>query len=91
MKTQNERTRHDRQRTGFKDQKRVNGRDRQPQYNDLPRNLKPFDTKSYCHSVDQAIRDAVLMLSGWPACMRYSYFVGPDGKLTTRGERRGAK
>ncbi|NMW21353.1 MAG: hypothetical protein HKK67_06925 [Chlorobiaceae bacterium] len=29
---ENERTRHDRQRTGFKDQKRVNGRDRQPQY-----------------------------------------------------------
>jgi len=70
---------------------RVNGRDRQSQYTHPSRNLKPFDTKAYCQSVDQIIIDAVLMLSGWPACMRYSYFVGPDGKLTTRGERRGAK
>jgi len=77
---------------GFRDQgKRVNGRDRQPQYTHPSRNPKPFDTKAYCQSVDQVIIDAVLMLSGWPACMRYSYFVGPDGKLTTRGERRGAK
>jgi len=37
---ENERTRHDRQRTGFKDQKRVDGRDQQEQYKpkliDLP-------------------------------------------------------
>ena len=91
MKTQNERTRHDRQRTGFKDQKRINGRDRQPQYNDLPRNLKPFDTVAYCRSVDQIIIDAVLMLSGWPASIRYSYFVGSNGRLLVRCERGGAK
>ena len=91
MKTQNERTRHDRQRTGFKDQKRINGRDRQPQYTHPSRNLKPFDTKAYCQSVDQIIIDAVLMLSGWPACIRYSYFVGSNGRLLVRAERKGGR
>ena len=88
---ENERTRHDRQRTGFKDQKRVDGRDQQEQYKDLPRNLKPFDTIAYFRLADQAIREAVVMLSGWPACIRYSYFVGSNGRLLVRGERRGAK
>ncbi len=62
-----------------------------PQYTHPSRNLKPFDTEAYCHSVDQIIIDAVLMLSGWPACIRYSYFVGSNGRLLVRAERRGAK
>jgi hypothetical protein len=86
MNPQNERTLHGRS-TGFKDQKRVNGRDRQSQYTHPSRNLKPFDTKAYCQSVDQIIIDAVLMLSGWPACIRYSYFVGSNGRLLVRAER----
>ena len=40
---ENERTRHDRQRTGFKDQKRVDGRDQQEQYNHTAINPKAFD------------------------------------------------
>ena len=63
----------------------------QPKDTDSARNFKPFDTKAYCQSVDQIIIDAVLMLSGWPACIRYSYFVGSNGRLLVRAERRGAK
>jgi hypothetical protein len=68
-----------------------NGRCSLPQYTHPSRNLKPFDTEAYCHSVDQIIIDAVLMLSGWPACIRYSYFVGSNGRLLVRAERKGAK
>lgn len=63
----------------------------QPKDTHSARNFKPFDTKAYCQSVDQIIIDTVLMLSGWPACIRYSYFVGSNGRLLVRAERRGAK
>lgn len=52
---------------------------------------KSFDTDKHIRAARRTMGDAVIMLSGWPACIRYSYFVGPDGKLITRAERRGAK
>ena len=81
------------QNAGFRDQekRKVRAEHIQPKDTHSARNFKPFDTKAYCRSVDQAIRDAVLMLSGWPASIRYSYFVGSNGRLLVRGERRGAK
>ena len=68
-----------------------NGRCSQIKYTTAPHNNKPFDVDAHLRAARRAMCEAVVMLSGWPACMRYSYFVGPDGKLMTRAERRGAK
>jgi len=78
---------------GFRDQEKriIRAEQSQPKDTHSARNFKPFDTKAYCQSVDQIIIDTVLMLSGWPASIRYSYFVGSNGRLLVRAERRGAK
>ena len=60
----------------------------QPQYSLPAKNLKNFDVDKHIKAARRAMGDAVVMLSGWPACIRYSYFVGSDGKLITRAERR---
>jgi hypothetical protein len=65
----------------------VNGHSQQ-QYNHTARNGKTFDVDQHVKAINRMMGDAYVMLSGWPACIRYSYFVGPDGKLITRGERR---
>ena len=65
----------------------VNGHS-QRQYSQPANNLKSFDTEKHIRAARRAMGDAYVMLSGWPASIRYSYFVGPDGKLITRGERR---
>jgi len=78
---------------GLRDQEKriIRAEQSQPKDTHSARNFKPFDTKAYCQSVDQIIIDAVLMLSGWPACIRYSYFVGSNGRLLVRAERRGGR
>ncbi len=86
---ENERTRHDRQRTGFKDQKRVDGRDQQEQYKDLPRNLKPFDVDQHIRAIRRASIDAYCLFKDWPSQIRFSYFVGSNGRLMVRAERKG--
>jgi hypothetical protein len=58
------------------------------QYNQPSRNSKVFNVDQHFRAINRAMSDAYVILSGWPACIRYSYFVGPDGKLITRGERR---
>jgi hypothetical protein len=65
-----------------------NGRYSRSQYNPAPGDNQPFNTEAHLRATRRAMGDAYVMLSCWPACMRYSYFVGPDGKLITRGERR---
>ena len=60
----------------------------QRQYSQPFRNSKPFDVDQHIRSINRAMGDALVLLKGWPSCIRYSYFVGPDGKLITRGERR---
>jgi hypothetical protein len=45
----------------------------------------------HIRAIRRAMCDAYVMLSSWPACIRYSYMVGSDGRLMTRAERRGGK
>lgn len=59
----------------------------QLQYNASRRLSQPFHFDTYERVVQRAIVDAVYLLKDWPAQIRYSYFVGPDGKLFSRGER----
>ncbi len=47
-----------------------------------------FDADKHIRAINRAMIDAYVLLKDWPAYMRYSYFVGPDGKLITGGERR---
>ena len=65
-----------------------NGHCSQNEYKGGYRDSQPFNVDAFCRKVDRAIGDCFVTLKGWPACMRYSYFVGPDGKLITRSERR---
>lgn len=65
----------------------VNGHS-QFQYRGGYRDNQPFNIDAYMKKVQRAISDCFVPLSGWPACIRYSYFIGPDGKLVTRSERR---
>ena len=87
---ENERTRHDRQRTGFKDQKRVDGRDQsQPQYTHPSRNPKAFDVDQHIRAARRASIDAYCLFKDWPSQIRFSYFVGSNGRLMVRAERKG--
>jgi len=68
---------------------RINRADQsRQQYSQPSRNGKVFDVDQHIRAINRAMCDAYVMLKGWPSCIRYSYFVGPDGKLITRGERR---
>ena len=66
----------------------VNGHSQQ-QYNHTSRNSKVFDVDQHIRAINRAMGDAYVMLKGWPACMRYSHLIGPDGRLMSRAERRG--
>jgi len=65
-----------------------NGRCSQIKYTTAPHNNKPFDVDAHLRAARRAMVDAYCLFKDWPACMRYSYFVGPDGKLIPRSERR---
>ena len=71
--------------------RKVRAEQSQPQYNHTAINPKAFDVDAHIRAARRAMGEAVVMLSGWPACIRYSYFVGSNGRLLVRGERRGAK
>ena len=87
MKTDNKKPRSGQQRGKDGHLLCVNGHSQQ-QYSQPSRNGKVFDVDQHIRGINRAMADAYVMLSGWPACIRYSYFVGPDGKLITRSERR---
>jgi len=58
------------------------------QYRGGYRDSQPFNLDTLSRKIQRAIGDCYVLLKGWPACMSYSYFVGSDGRLMTRGERR---
>ena len=58
---------------------------------DQPQYSKTFDVDQHIRAINRAMIDAYVMLKDWPFCIRYSDFLGPDGKLMTRAERRGGK
>lgn len=60
----------------------------QRQYSQPARNGKAFDVDQHIRAINRAMCDAYVMFKDWPACIRYSYFVGPDGRLIARCERR---
>lgn len=54
--------------------------------------LKNIGVDAYCHYVAMVlIPDAVDKLTGFPSKIRFSYYVGSDGRLMTRGEKRGSR
>lgn len=63
-----------------------------PQQNTKPTTgSQSFDADRHIRSIHQAMCDAYVMLSGWPACIRYSSIIGSDGCLMTIAEMRGGK
>ena len=68
-----------------------NGHCSQLQYRGGCRDNQPFNVDAYIKKAQRAIGDCFVTLKGWPACIRYSYFVGRNGKLMVRSERDGAK
>ena len=68
-----------------------NGRCSLPQYTHPSRKPNAFDVDEHIRAARRAMGKAVVMLSGWPSKIRFSYFVGPDGKLFCRSERKGAR
>ena len=71
--------------------RKVRAEQSQPQYNHTAINPKAFDVDAHIRAARRAMGEAVVMLSGWPSKIRFSYFVGPDGKLFCRSERKGAR
>ena len=67
-----------------------NGRCSQIKYTTRPDNNKPFDVDAHLRAARRAMVDAYYLFKDWPSKIRYSYFVGPDGKLLCRSERKGA-
>jgi hypothetical protein len=63
----------------------------QKQYTLPERNLKYFDTDQQIRTINRAMIDAFVMLKDWPRRVRFSCYVGSDGRLMTRSERRGGK
>lgn len=51
-------------------------------------NFKAFDLETYERNVRRACIDAYVLLKDFPSRLRFSYFVGSDGKLLSRCERR---
>lgn len=49
------------------------------------------DPTRYQRDVRSLMTDAYLMAQDWPSQIRYSYFVGSNGKLLCRVEKGGAK
>jgi hypothetical protein len=65
-----------------------NGHCSQLQYKPASGDNQQFNTEAHLRAARRARGDAFVMLSGWPACIRYSYMISSDGKLITRAERR---
>jgi len=78
---------------GFRDQEKrtIRAEQSQPQYTTPPENYKPFDVDAHLRAARRAMVDAYCLFKDWPSQIRYSYFVGSNGRLMTRAERRGAK
>jgi len=60
----------------------------QPKYSQPAIFPKAFDSDKHIRAARHAMSDAFVMLKGFPSRIRYSYFVGSDGKLIARAERR---
>ena len=61
----------------------------QVKYTTRPDNNKPFDVDAHLRAARRAMVDAYCLFKDWPSQIRYSYFVGPDGKLLCRSEKTG--
>lgn len=68
----------------------ADGRDQreQPQDNQPVDNSQTFDLPAYQRFIRRALVDAAVLIHDWPSRIRFSYFVGSDGKLLARCERR---
>lgn len=68
----------------------ADGRDQREksQNNEPADNFKAFDLETYERNVRRACIDAYVLLKDFPSRLRFSYFVGSDGKLLARCERR---
>ncbi|MCF8382103.1 MAG: hypothetical protein K9G39_00695 [Chlorobium sp.] len=66
----------------------ADGRDQREQSQNIQPadNFKAFET--YERNVRRACIDAYVLLKDFPSRLRFSYFVGSDGKLLARCERR---
>lgn len=71
----------------------ADGRDQRelPPDNQLTDNLKAFDLEVYERQIRRALGDVAVLIHDWPCRIRYSYFVGSNGKLLSRAERRNGK
>jgi len=71
----------------------ADGRDQREQLQDnqLPGEFKIFDIDTYRRNVQRALADAAVLVHDWPGRIRYSYFIGSNGKLLSRCERRAGK
>ncbi len=65
-----------------------NGHCSQFQYKGGYRDSQPFNLDTLSRKIRRAMGDCYVSLEHWPVCIRYIYFVGPDGKLMARAERR---
>ncbi len=69
---------------------RVDGRDQsQPQYTHPSRNPKAFDVDQHIRAARRASIDAYCLFKDWPSQIRFSYFIGSNGQLMVRAERKG--
>jgi hypothetical protein len=66
-------------------------REDQKQYSQPARNLKVFDVDQHIRAIRRMSIDAYVMLKDWPQRVRFSYYVGSDGRLMSRAEWRGGK
>ena len=68
-----------------------NGRCSLPQYTHPSRNPKAFDVDAHIRAIRRASIDAYCLFKDWPSQVRYSYFIGSNGKLLCRSERSAAR
>jgi len=52
-----------------------------------PGTSKALDLDACRRSVRRALAGVAILIHDWPGAIRYSYFIGSNGKLLSRGER----
>jgi hypothetical protein len=75
----------------FKERRKDRADQSQIQYNLPAINGKVFDVDQHIRTIRRMSIDAYVMLKDWPQRIRFSYYVGSDGRLMSRSERRGGK
>ena len=69
--------------------RKVRAEQSQPQYNHTAINPKAFDVDQHIRAVRRASIDAYCLFKDWPSQIRFSYFIGSNGQLMVRAERKG--